>query len=89
MLKSPRNPHADILDRQRIPAGQVTTGGQKMAGVINVQRRQPKFHSRRDIQLISIIGFLMAAEIALARMESELAELSGRSRKSTAEAITS
>lgn len=41
--------------------------------VINVQHRQPKFHSRRDIQLISIIGFLVAAEVELVRLESALA----------------
>lgn len=115
VLKASRNPHADILDRLRIPLGQGVTrwvAKQKMpvaiprktyqgprfksvsdlpedlyeaflsvpiicrdrlVGVINVQHRQPKFHSRRDIQLISIIGFLVAAEVELAGMESALA----------------
>lgn len=44
----------------------------RLVGVINVQHRQPKFHSRRDIQLISIIGFMVAAEAELVRMESEI-----------------
>jgi signal transduction protein with GAF and PtsI domain len=61
----------------------------RLVGVINVQHRQPKFHSRRDIQLISIIGFLVAAEVELVRMESALAELSIGPGKSTTEARTS
>lgn len=60
----------------------------RMVGVINVQHRQPKFHSRRDIQLISIIGFLVAAEVELVRMESEVFASSGSSHKSTTEART-
>src|SRR3984885_135711 len=43
----------------------------KLVGVINVQHREPYEHSRRDIQLISTIGFLVGAEIELARMEEE------------------
>jgi uroporphyrinogen-III synthase len=40
-------------------------------GVINVQHKQAHFHSRRDIQLISVIGFLIGAEIELTRLETE------------------
>jgi uroporphyrinogen-III synthase len=44
---------------------------ERVVGVINVQHRQPHFHSRRDVQLISVIGFLVGAEIELARIEAE------------------
>jgi signal transduction protein with GAF and PtsI domain len=43
----------------------------KLIGVLNVQHRHPYIHSRRDIQLISTIGFIVAAEIEMARLESE------------------
>jgi signal transduction protein with GAF and PtsI domain len=43
----------------------------KRIGVINVQHRQPYSHPRRDLQLISTIGFLVAAEIEIARLEAE------------------
>ena len=43
----------------------------KLVGVLNVQHRQPYFHSRRDIQLISTIGFIVAAEIEISRLEAE------------------
>jgi signal transduction protein with GAF and PtsI domain len=116
VLRASRNPHADILDRLRIPLSQGITGWvathkfpvavprkayqdprfkrvsdlpedqyeaflsvpmicrDRLVRVINVQHRQPKFHSRRDIQLISIIGFLVAAEVELVRMKTELAD---------------
>ncbi len=44
---------------------------QKLVGVINVQHRKTHIHSRRDIQLISVIGYLLGAEIELARLEEE------------------
>jgi signal transduction protein with GAF and PtsI domain len=44
---------------------------ERLVGVINVQHRQPHFHSRRDVQLISVIGYLVGAEIELARVETE------------------
>jgi signal transduction protein with GAF and PtsI domain len=44
---------------------------QKLVGVINVQHRKVHIHSRRDIQLISVIGYLLGAEIELARLEEE------------------
>lgn len=43
----------------------------RLVGVINVQHRNPHIHSRRDIQLISVIGYLVGAEIELARLEAE------------------
>jgi uroporphyrinogen-III synthase len=50
----------------------------KLVGVINLQHRQPHSHSRRDIQLISMIGFLVGAEIEMARLEDENTQLSER-----------
>jgi uroporphyrinogen-III synthase len=50
----------------------------KLVGVINVQHRQPHEHSRREIQLISMIGFLVGAEIEMARLEGENTQLSER-----------
>jgi uroporphyrinogen-III synthase len=50
----------------------------KLVGVINLQHRQPHNHSRRDIQLISMIGFLVGAEIEMARLEVENTQLSER-----------
>jgi signal transduction protein with GAF and PtsI domain len=44
---------------------------ERLIGVINVQHRQAHIHSRRDIQLISVIGYLVGAEVELARLESE------------------
>lgn len=50
----------------------------KLVGVINVQHRQPHHHSQREIQLISMLGFLVGAEIEMARLEGENTELSER-----------
>lgn len=43
----------------------------KLVGVINVQHRQPHTHSQREMQLISTVGFLVGAEIEMARLEAE------------------
>jgi uroporphyrinogen-III synthase len=50
----------------------------KLVGVINVQHRQPHNYTKRQIQIISTIGFLVGAEIEMARLESENSELSER-----------
>jgi uroporphyrinogen-III synthase len=50
----------------------------KLVGVINLQHRQPHEHTRQDIQLISTIGFLVGAEIEMARLEVENTQLSER-----------
>lgn len=47
----------------------------KLVGVINLQHRQPHEFSRREIHLISTIGFLVGAEIEMARLEVEKLEL--------------
>jgi GAF domain-containing protein len=44
---------------------------EKLVGVINVQHRQAQFYSRRDIQLITVIGYLVGAEIKMARLQAE------------------
>ena len=48
----------------------------KLVGVINLQHRQPHEFSRREMHLISTIGFLVGAEIEMARLEVEKLELS-------------
>ena len=50
----------------------------RLVGVINVQHRQPHTHSRREIQLIATIGFLVGAEIEMARLEEANTQLSER-----------
>ena len=50
----------------------------KLVGVINLQHRQPHAHSRREIQLVSMIGFLVGAEIEMARLEGENSALAER-----------
>jgi signal transduction protein with GAF and PtsI domain len=49
----------------------------RVMGVINLQHRLPNVYNKRQIQLISTIGFLVGAEIEMARLEemnSSLAE---------------
>jgi uroporphyrinogen-III synthase len=49
----------------------------RVVGVINLQHRQPHVHRQREIRMISAIGFLVGAEIEMARLEeanSTLAE---------------
>jgi len=48
----------------------------KLVGVINLQHRQTHVHSEAEIQLISTIGFLVGAEVELARLEEENSQLS-------------
>ena len=50
----------------------------RLVGVINVQHRQPREHTRAEIQLISTMGFLVGAEMELARLEVENSELTER-----------
>jgi signal transduction protein with GAF and PtsI domain len=50
----------------------------KLVGVINVQHRQAHVHSQREIQIISTVGFLVGAEIEMARLETENSELTER-----------
>jgi uroporphyrinogen-III synthase len=50
----------------------------KLVGVINLQHREPHEHTRREIQLVSTLGFLVGAEIEMARLEAENTQLSAR-----------
>ena len=50
----------------------------RLVAVINLQHRFPHEHSRGEIQLVATIGFLVGAEIELARLESENTQLSER-----------
>jgi uroporphyrinogen-III synthase len=48
----------------------------RVVGVINLQNRAPHAYTEREIRLISTIGFLVGAEIEMARLESENLHLS-------------
>jgi GAF domain-containing protein len=48
----------------------------KLAGVINLQHREPHSYTRREIRLITTIGFLVGAEIERARLEEKSSKLS-------------
>jgi len=48
----------------------------KAVGVINVQQREPCIFSQREIRLIATAGFLVGAEIEMARLESANSQLS-------------
>jgi uroporphyrinogen-III synthase len=41
----------------------------RVVGAINLQHRRPHLHKVKEIRMISAIGFLVGAEIELARME--------------------
>ncbi len=47
----------------------------RVVGVINLQHRQPHHHTQREVRLITTIGFLVGAELELARIETEKAEM--------------
>jgi signal transduction protein with GAF and PtsI domain len=48
----------------------------KVVGVINVQQREAYVFSQREIRLIATAGFLVGAEIEMARLENANSELS-------------
>jgi uroporphyrinogen-III synthase len=48
----------------------------KVVGVINVQQRAPYIFSQREIRLIATAGFLVGAEIEMARLENANSQLS-------------
>ena len=47
----------------------------KVVGVINVQQREPYSFTQREIRLIATAGFLVGAEIEVARLESANSQL--------------
>jgi signal transduction protein with GAF and PtsI domain len=50
----------------------------RLVAVINLQHRHPHEHTWGEIQLVATVGFLVGAEIELARLESENIQLSER-----------
>jgi uroporphyrinogen-III synthase len=50
----------------------------KVVGVINLQHRDSYQHTPNEVRLLSMISFLVGAEIERARLETENAALSGR-----------
>jgi uroporphyrinogen-III synthase len=50
----------------------------KLVGAINMQHRQPHQHSKREIRLITMIGYLVGAEVELAHMEFEKSQLAAQ-----------
>src|SRR5437660_9605220 len=47
----------------------------RVVGVINLQHREPHTYTARQIRLISMIGFLVGAELEMARLEVENSQL--------------
>lgn len=52
--------------------------GGRLIGVLNLQRRQYHEHSPQETRLASTIGHLVGAEIERARLDSEVAKLTGQ-----------
>ena len=50
----------------------------KVVGVINLQHRNSYQHTPNEVRLLSMIGFLVGAEVERARLETENADLAGR-----------
>ena len=61
----------------------MVTRGERVVGVINLQDRKPHHYSSREIGLISTVGVLVGAEVELARLSGENAELSDMLETST------
>jgi AmiR/NasT family two-component response regulator len=47
-----------------------------LVGVLNLQHRLPHSYTRREIRLLSTIGFLVGAEIEMARLKEKSSQLS-------------
>lgn len=47
----------------------------RVVGVINLQHREPHTYTRHQIRLIATIGFLVGAEIEMARLEGQNSQL--------------
>ena len=50
----------------------------RVVGVLNLQNRVPHEYSEREMTLISTVGFLVGAEIEMARLEKEKSELANQ-----------
>jgi uroporphyrinogen-III synthase len=47
----------------------------RLVGVINLQHRMPHMHTRREINFVASMGYLVGSEIELARLDEELGQL--------------
>lgn len=52
--------------------------GGRLIGVLNLQHRQSHEHSAHETKLVSTIGHLVGAEVERARLDSEVAKLTGQ-----------
>ena len=52
--------------------------GGRLIGVLNLQHRQCHEHSQHETKLVSTIGHLVGAEVERARLDSEVAKLTGQ-----------
>ena len=50
----------------------------KLVGVINMQHRTPYFHTENEVRLLTMVGYLVGAELERARLETENLQLSDR-----------
>ncbi len=50
----------------------------KLVGVINLQHRKPYFHTENEVRLLTMVGYLVGAELERARLETENLQLSDR-----------
>ncbi len=50
----------------------------KLVGVINLQHRKPYFHTEGEVRLLTMVGYLVGAELERARLETENLQLSDR-----------
>ena len=55
----------------------VVSRGQLVA-VLNLQHRLPHEHTRREVQLVATIGYLVGAEIKMAQLEGEVSDLADK-----------
>ena len=120
VLRSSKNPHADLVDHLGVQVGQGITGwvaehrepvaiasgawndprfmifrnlpedhfeailcspilcASKVVGVINLQHRLSYQHTPNEVRLLSMLGFLVGAEVERSRLETENAQLAGR-----------
>jgi uroporphyrinogen-III synthase len=120
VLRSSKNPHADLIDHLGVQVGQGITGwveehrepvaiasgawndprfmifrnlpedhfeailctpilcASKVVGVINLQHRLSYQHTPNEVRLLSMLGFLVGAEVERSRLETENAQLAGR-----------
>ena len=90
VLRASKNPHQEVVDRLKLRLGQGPEDSYqaflsvpllcrgRLVGVINLQYIRPHIYKQRDIQLISTVGFLVGAEIEMARLETANSQLSER-----------